>query len=253
MSDRWRRGGAFRVREHMVRRPTHESENDMAITTEPGIRGFIVGNMRLEQTKNNVLRFTARVGQDHFERLGPGEFRQLESDYFNIVQLGDHAQKSFAHFKPGDRFIANGEIRPFTYTNRNGEEISGEEFRVTSIGHDPARTNYEVDRTPRNPPRGVDQEAPSQNLEHGDGLSEAPDSPEQSTEPESPTPTTEAMDGATPEEPEPAPAPALPEPAAAAVEADAATEGRGRRLAQIFGGGVSNRPTPVAATHDLSR
>lgn len=143
--------------------------------------------------------------------------------------------------------------RPFTYTNRNGEEISGEEFRVTSIGHDPARTNYEVDRTPRNPPRGVDQEAPSQNLEHGDGLSEAPDSPEQSTEPESPTPTTEAMDGATPEEPEPAPAPALPEPAAAAVEADAATEGRGRRLAQIFGGGVSNRPTPVAATHDLSR
>ena len=46
------------------------------------------------------------------------------------------------------RFIAEGFVRQYTY-ERDGQTIEGEEFTARRIGHDMARTRYEVDRTPR--------------------------------------------------------------------------------------------------------
>ena len=44
--------------------------------------------------------------------------------------------------------MAEGYTRPVNY-ERNGQAIEVEEFIAKKIGHDAARTRYEVDRTPR--------------------------------------------------------------------------------------------------------
>ncbi|MGO3180715.1 MAG: single-stranded DNA-binding protein, partial [Brevibacterium linens] len=48
----------------------------------------------------------------------------------------------------GDNIIADGRVRDYSY-ERNGQRYEGEEFIATRIGHDLARTRYEVDRTER--------------------------------------------------------------------------------------------------------
>jgi len=47
-----------------------------------------------------------------------------------------------------DSFVAEGYVRNFEF-ERDGETIQREEFVAKKIGHDLARTNYDVDRTRR--------------------------------------------------------------------------------------------------------
>ena len=69
--------------------------------------------------------------------------------------FGRSAEHAHANFAQGDNFVAEGYTRPVNY-ERNGQAIEGEEFVAKKIGHDAARTRYEVDRTPRN---GVGRDA----------------------------------------------------------------------------------------------
>lgn len=148
-----------------------ESEANMDIKTQQSTSGFIVGDLRLQQTKDGTPMLTARVGQERFEPDGNNGFRQLDSHFFNLVQYGKSAERSFSQFKPGDRFVAEGYVRDFEYENRDGETITGQEFVVKKVGHDLGRTRYEVDRTPRQAgaerdgaapaaEQGVEQDAP---------------------------------------------------------------------------------------------
>lgn len=139
--------------------------NEQTIRTQQSTSGFIVGDLRLQQTKDGTPMLTARVGQEQFEADGNGGFRQLDNHYFNVVQYGKSAERSFNQFKPGDRFVTEGYVRDFTYENREGEQIEGKEFVVKKIGHDTARTRYDVDRTPRQPSAERDGAGPA--AEHG--------------------------------------------------------------------------------------
>jgi hypothetical protein len=59
-------------------------------------------------------------------------------------------------------------VRDYSY-ERDGQRFAGEEFVATRIGHDMARTRYDVDRTPRQNPAAqqeVARDAPSQRAEH---------------------------------------------------------------------------------------
>lgn len=157
-----------RVRKHTTET---KGEANMADTTEQTIKtqqstsGFIVGDLRLQQTKDGTPMLTARVGQEQFEADGQSGFRQLDNHYFNIVQYGKSAERSFSQFKPGDRFVTEGYVRDFEYENRDGEQIQGKEFVVKKIGHDTGRTRYEVDRTPRQP--AAEREGAVPSAEHG--------------------------------------------------------------------------------------
>ena len=124
---------------------------EQTIKTQQSTSGFIVGDLRLQHTKEGTPMLTARVGQEQFESDGNDGFVQLDNYYFNIVQYGKSAERSFSQFKPGDRFVAEGYLRDFKYENREGATIEGKEFVVKKIGHDTGRTRYEVDRTPRQP------------------------------------------------------------------------------------------------------
>lgn len=124
---------------------------EQAIKTQQSISGFIVGDLRVQQIGEGKAMLTARVGQEQFESDGNKGFVQLENFYFNIVQYGKSAERSFGQFQPGDRFVAEGYVRDFKYENREGNTIEGKEFVVKKIGHDTARTRYSVDRTSRQP------------------------------------------------------------------------------------------------------
>ena len=58
----------------------------------------------------------------------------------------------------GDNFIADGRVRKYSY-ERDGQRHEGEEVIATRLGHDLARTRYEVDRTPRR--NGANQAVPA--------------------------------------------------------------------------------------------
>lgn len=190
----------------------------MAIKTQQSISGFIVGSMKLEHTSSGDAMLTARVGQDRFERTDAGGFNQLDPAYFDIAMYRATAERAFVSFKPGDRFVAEGYVHEYEYTNREGQQMPGEEFVVKKIGHDTARTRYNVDRSSRRGAAATGQEPPEQGVDEPDRAATAG---------QTPTPVAQ--------QPSPQPEPSFVEPADAP-----------RHLAVVPANGISNRPEPAA-------
>ncbi|WP_222851377.1 single-stranded DNA-binding protein [Phytoactinopolyspora mesophila] len=73
-------------------------------------------------------------------------------------KTAEHAHERFAK---GDNFVAEGYVRDYTYTK--GNQVEGSEFITRKIGHDLARTNYDVDRSRRTATaeRGIGAPAPA--------------------------------------------------------------------------------------------
>ena len=72
--------------------------------------------------------------------------------------FGRSANHAHDRFRKGDNFIAEGYTRSVNY-ERDGQAVESEEFTARKIGHDTARTRYEVDRSPRR--NGPEQTAPA--------------------------------------------------------------------------------------------
>lgn len=120
----------------------------MAIHTQESLSGFIASDPLLTQTAKGDARFFARIGKEHFRREEDGSFTQTETTYHHLVMFGRSAEHAHANFVPGDSFVAEGYTREVNY-ERNGQAVETEEFVAKKIGHDAARTRYEVDRSPR--------------------------------------------------------------------------------------------------------
>lgn len=128
----------------------------MAIHTQESLSGFIASDPQLTQTSKGDARFYARIGKEHFRREEDGSFTQTETTYHHMVMFGRSAEHAHARFAKGDNFIAEGYTRDVNY-ERDGQNVEGEEFVAKKLGHDTARTRYEVDRSPRRP--AVEREA----------------------------------------------------------------------------------------------
>ena len=135
----------------------------MTIDTQQSISGFIATQPRLSVGENGVSRFHARVGIEHARQEPDGSFTQLEPTFHDLAIFRKTAEEAASRFRKGDRFIASGRVHEYTY-EKDGQQVAAEEFIASRIGHDLARTRYEVDRTPRR--SSVDQDAPSH---HGPG------------------------------------------------------------------------------------
>lgn len=121
----------------------------MSMHTQSSVSGFIASDPQLSQTSKGDARFYARFGQEHHRREADGSFTQLETTYHNMVMFGRSAQHAHERFARGDKFLAEGYTRTPEY-ERDGQMVTGEEeFIAKRIGHDTARTRYDVDRTPR--------------------------------------------------------------------------------------------------------
>jgi single-stranded DNA-binding protein len=121
----------------------------MAIRTQQSISGFIATDPQLTVTDRGEARFYARFGQENFHREEDGSFTKLEPTFHNLVMYRATAERAFERFAKGDSFVAEGYVHEYSY-ERDGQSLSGEEFVAKKIGHDTARTRYDVDRTPRN-------------------------------------------------------------------------------------------------------
>lgn len=133
----------------------------MAIRTQESLSGFIATEPRLTYTERGDARFYARFGQENFQREEDGTFTKLEPSFGNLVLYRATAERAFELFTEGDQFVAEGYAHDYTY-ERDGQAIAGEEFVAKEIGHDTARTRYDVDRTPR---QALERQAAGQTFE----------------------------------------------------------------------------------------
>lgn len=120
----------------------------MTIQTQQSFSGFVASGPQLTRTENGDPRLYMKVGKEHYRQEPDGSFTQLETTFHNLVAFKAAAEQGHARFAKGDKFVADGYVREYTY-ERDGQTVEGEEFIARRLGHDIARTRYEVDRTPR--------------------------------------------------------------------------------------------------------
>lgn len=131
----------------------------MAIRTQDSLSGFTASDPQLTFTERGDARFYARVGQEQFRREDDGSFTKTDTAYSNLVMYRRSAERAHEQFAKGDNFVAEGYVHTYDY-ERDGQTIEGEEFVAKKLGHDTARTRYEVDRAPR-AERSVQREQPT--------------------------------------------------------------------------------------------
>jgi len=120
----------------------------MALHTQQSLSGFIASEPQQSVTENGDTRFYVRVGQPHFRREDGGGFTELDPSFHDLVAYRATADRALTRFAKGDSFVAEGYVRTFQ-VERDGVLVEREEFVAKKIGHDLARTNYEVDRARR--------------------------------------------------------------------------------------------------------
>jgi len=120
----------------------------MAFHTQQSISGFIASEPQQTDTESGDTRFYVRIGQPHFRRNDDGSFSELEPTFHDMVAYRATAERALARFVKGDSFVAEGYVQK-AQIERNGQAIEVEEFVAKKLGHDVARTNYEVDRGQR--------------------------------------------------------------------------------------------------------
>jgi single-stranded DNA-binding protein len=120
----------------------------MAIHTQQSMSGFIASDPQLTFTNQGDARFYARVGQEHYTRNEDGSFTREETTFHDLVQYRKAAERAYAQFQKGDSFVAEGYVHQHEQ-QADGNPVEREEFVAKKIGHDTARTTYDVDRTAR--------------------------------------------------------------------------------------------------------
>jgi len=130
----------------------------MAMQTQQSFSGFIASEPQLTYTEKGDARLFVKVGKEHYRREQDGSFIELEPTFHNLVAFKAAAEQGHARLAKGDKFVAEGFVREYSY-ERDGQIVEGEEFTARRIGHDMARTRYEVDRTP--PDKAIGREPAS--------------------------------------------------------------------------------------------
>lgn len=123
----------------------------MTIPIQMSLHGFIAAAPQINFTSNGGARFYARVGVEHFRKETDGSFTKMDPTFHDLVAYAKTAERAYAKFKVGDNFVASGYINEYEL-DRHGQVEAREEFVARRIGHDLARTRYEVDRTPSRQP-----------------------------------------------------------------------------------------------------
>lgn len=121
----------------------------MAIHTQESVSGFIASDPQLRYTEQGDARFYAKIGQEHYRKESDGSFTQTETTFHDLVAFKKTAERAHARFAKGDKFIAEGYTREYDRVESGGQSVRAEEFVAKKLGHDLARTSYEVDRTRR--------------------------------------------------------------------------------------------------------
>lgn len=129
---------------------------------QQSVSGFIASAPQLSYTDRGDARFYVKVGQEHFTRNDDGSFTKQDTTFHDLVAYRRTAEVAHERFAKGDNFVAEGYVRDYTYTDAEGNSAQGSEFIARKIGHDLARTTYNVDRSRRaGSDRAVEARAPT--------------------------------------------------------------------------------------------
>ncbi|MDC7802323.1 single-stranded DNA-binding protein [Sphingomonas sp. BLCC-B65] len=123
----------------------------MALHTQESVSGFIASDPQLTYTERGDARFYAKIGQEHYRKEPDGSFTQTETTFHDLVAFKKTAERAHDRLAKGDKFVAEGYTREYDRATPEGEVVKAEEFVAKKLGHDLARTSYEVDRTRRQP------------------------------------------------------------------------------------------------------
>ena len=137
----------------------------MAIRTHQSISGFVASDPQLSQTERGDARLYLKVGIEHYRKEPDNTFTQLETTFHDLVAFKKTAERAHDRLAKGDKFVAEGYTREYDRATPEGEVVKSEEFVAKKLGHDLARTSYEVDRTRRQP--AVTQETAGQTVDVG--------------------------------------------------------------------------------------
>lgn len=129
-----------------------------SIQTQQSVAGFVASDPQLTYTERGDARLYFKVGIEHYRREPDSSFTKLETTFHDLVAFKAAAEYGHQKLAKGDNVIADGRIREYSY-ERDGQRYEGEEFIATRLGHDLARTRYDVDRTPRRTSAGQDAPA----------------------------------------------------------------------------------------------
>jgi single-stranded DNA-binding protein len=117
----------------------------MSIPTQLSLHGYIATTPELTTTRDGSPRFHARIGVEQFRKEPDGSFTKLDPVYCDLVAYDTAAERAFERFRVGDSLVAAGHINEYE-VDRDGQKIPRHEFVARRIGHDLARTRYEVHR-----------------------------------------------------------------------------------------------------------
>lgn len=123
----------------------------MSIPTQMSLSGFIATVPELHHTNAGAPRFYVRIGCEHHRREADGSFTKLDPTFHDLVAFDQTALRSYERLSKGDSFVASGYVHEYE-VDRNGTSVVREEFVARRIGHDLARTTYDVRRRELQPP-----------------------------------------------------------------------------------------------------
>lgn len=107
--------------------------------------GFIATEPELRDTERGVPRFYARFGVEETRQEPGGGSGRREVRFHSLVAYRETARVAYERFQKHDVFIAQGRTK---VNPRTGKQ----RFEAEQIGHNAARTRYEVDRSARHAP-----------------------------------------------------------------------------------------------------
>ncbi|WP_406021837.1 single-stranded DNA-binding protein [Nocardioides sp. NBC_00850] len=117
----------------------------MSIPTQLSLHGYIATTPELTKTRDGSPRFHARIGVEQFRKELDGSFTKLDPVHCDLVAYDTAAERAFERFRVGDCFVAAGYINDYE-VDRDGQKVPLQEFVARRIGHDLARTRYEIHR-----------------------------------------------------------------------------------------------------------
>lgn len=118
----------------------------MSIPTQLSLHGYIATTPELTKTRDGSPRFHARIGVEQFRKEVDGSFSKLDPVYCDLVAYDTAAQHAFEQLRVGDSFVVAGYVNDYE-VDRDDQKVRRQEFVARRIGHDLARTRYEVLRT----------------------------------------------------------------------------------------------------------
>lgn len=118
--------------------------------------GFVASNPQFTHPEGGMPRLYFKAGQEHYRPEADGTFTKLETTFHDVVAFRAAAVRGFERLAKQDYFVAQGQLDT-TVDKDTG--VQRTRFIASRLGHDLARTRYEVDRTPRR--TGIGQETPA--------------------------------------------------------------------------------------------